>query len=481
MDWNKSLSLFYLLLTGSIIYSQNTVTTSLIKNYKNWKWDNVLVTQNNYISLAVAPDTGGRILEYNLGDTPSLWINPELFGKSFKPTDKVKFNEWRNFGGYRLVPLPRNNFAFNASGKKTKRWPPPAIWGDSPYKATIGTTSNGLQTIEVTSGTQKLPVPMWDRKTKDFTSPKTEEEMVYSRNLYLIPESSLVHITHKITNVGKKTIHRGIMTSSQHVSRSKPELTDGENFSAFVPFNKKNTLENGKPYHITSTPESRWRYINKNRFPLDKNNPEHIKKYFNAGTNWKGEVSQGIYEATYDYNQMGGLDIIASKPWVAYVNKINNTAFAKIIEPFDPKLEYDDKVNVSIFSSGLSTGYLETEVRTPIYKIAPKQSAQYIEIHGAAKIASTPILDINNTGIITAKASYNNKTVNGAYGVFIAGKAIVVVLDSNGKTIYEKEVQEVNPLAPFILNHKIEELLNIASIQIFIKNKNHLLDTINLN
>jgi hypothetical protein len=453
----KKVITILLILINICSFAQEKALISVEKNYNNWQWDDVYVAKNKYISLAVVPDAAGRILEYNLGDVPSLWVNPKLFGKSFGTSEEVKMNEWRNFGGYRLVPLPIENSSINKNGKKANRWPPPVVLGDAPYKVSIGENSEGKKTIEVQSGVQELPVPFFYGKEKKFLYPdQIDEKIQYSRSSYIEPNSSLVFINHTVKNMGDQTIKKGLMISSQHVSWSDSKLQDGHNFSAFIPFSEDLKLPNGEQFEISATAEQRWRYINRNRFKLDKNNPEHVEKYFNKGTNWKGEVAPGIYEVEYDYNAMAGLHIISSKSWIAYVNKITNTAFVKIMEPYNSKLEYDHGINMAIFCSGLETGYLETEVKTPLYKLNPKESFNYKEIHGAAKIEGAPILDVNQTGVITKKLHYNKetKTVKGSYGVFIEGKAILYLLDERGKVNKSVVLEEVNPLK--VLNVKID-------------------------
>lgn len=488
MVFNKVKKIVFIkvLITISFINGQNKkadVSVSIIKNYKNWKWDKIFVAKNKFISVAIVPDAAGRMLEYNLGEVPSLWINPKLFGKSFSANENVKMKDWRNFGGYRLVPIPVNNCAVNVSGKKVKRWPPPVSIGDAPYNVKI-TEKNELKSIDVVSGIQNLPVPRFDRKTKTFSVPnKIEEQFQYSRTLHIEENSSLVYINHTLTNKGTTTIERGLKISSQHVSRSKPELEDGENFVAYIPFNEKYKLPDGKQYDISVTPESRWRYINRNRIKLDKNNPEHVKKYFNHGTNWTGEVVPGVFETHYDYYLMGGIQMIASKSWLSYVNKINNTVFVKLFEPYNPTLVYEEGANSVIFHSGLEDGYLETEVKTPIYTLKPKESFNYKEVQGAAKIISTPILDVNKTGVITKKMSFDKKQniVTGEYGVFKEGQAVLRIHKKSEK-FEDIQLSSVSPLKGFSMKLFSKKIAKANSIELLIitTKKTHRLDDLKL-
>ncbi|QHI39240.1 hypothetical protein IMCC3317_46450 [Kordia antarctica] len=461
-----------------------TETVFVAENYKGWNWENVHVAKNKYISLAVVPDAAGRILEYNLGETPSLWINPKLLGKQFPATDEVKQNEWRNFGGYRLVPLPYENCSVDKDGNRGKRWPPPAIIGDAPYKVVTGKNELGFKTIEVTSDVQALPVPKFFGN-KGFVYPtEIEEELQYARTLYITTTSSLVYIDHTLKNVGEKPVKRGIMISSQHVSETTEGEQDGENYRVYIPFDKNIKLPNGEQYEITTNPDARWRYINRNRFKLDKKNPEHTEKYYNHGTNWNGEVAPGIFEIEYDYNLMAGFHMIASDSWLCYVNKKNNTAFAKIMEPYDSKLEYDHGLNNAIFCSGLETGYIETEVKTPLYNLAPSKSFTYREIKGAAKIENAPVLNVNLAGITTQKLTFDKalNTISGTYGVFHEGFATAYVMDND--TVLEKiQLQAVNPLAVFRLHMEGENLSKASSIQLVIVDTNktaHVLDQLEL-
>lgn len=461
-----------ILLTLSCV-AQQPQTISVEVNYKEWNWENVHVAKNKYISLAVVPDAGGRILEYNLGEVPSLWLNSEMLGKTFPATDEIKMNEWRNFGGYRLVPLPYENCSVDREGSRGKRWPPPAIIGDAKYEVKTGKNALGFETIEATSGVQQLPVPQFFGN-KGFVHPdKIEEELQYSRTLYIEPNSSLVFIDHILKNVGDSKVKRGLKISSQHVSETELGLHDGENYVAYVPFDKNLKLPNGDQFEITTNPDMRWQYLNRNRFKLDKNNPEHVEKYYNHGTNWNGEVAPGIYEVAYDYNQMAGIHMIASESWLCYVNKKTNTAFAKIMEPYNPELEYDHGLNNAIFCSGLSEGYIETEVQTPLYNLEPNESFKYREIHGAAQIENAPVLNVNLAGITTKKIAFANSgnSIEGSYGVFTEGNAMLQ-FKKGDEILKSYNLGAVNPLQVFKVNVAIEKIEYFDTIQIVIIDAN---------
>ncbi|PWJ41799.1 hypothetical protein [Sediminitomix flava] len=477
----------------SIFFLVNITTLSaqhfeVVSNYKGWKWDSIYVYKNPYISLAVVPDAAGRVLEYNLGETASLWINPKELGKSYDNGDEVKLHEWRNFGGYRLVPIPMNNWAINTAGSKVERWPPPVAIGDAPYQVAISEDKQGKEVLEVHSKVQQMPVPLWNGREKAFSQPNSvDEEIQYSRTLSTEENSSRVFYTHTLKNVGEKEIDRGIMTTSQHMSWTDSLLQDGENFVAYIPFSTKYKMPDGEQFHINVTPEMHWRYVHRNRMPLDKNNPEHVEKYFNVGTNWTGEVAPGIFEIHFDYNIMGGFHMVSSESWLCYVNKTNLTAFVKMFAPYDPTLTYEEGVNIAIYNSGMETGYLETEVKTPIYKLKSGEHFDFEEIHAAAKILSTPVLAVKNAGIVTEYLTFDEKqsALKGKYGVFFKGKAILKLWGDSSEVLKTIELSEVDPLHGFELNHEIQQELigQVSKVEIRIQSVNQedfLLDTLDL-
>ncbi|WP_109833175.1 hypothetical protein [Reichenbachiella versicolor] len=467
---NRVLTLLFAFISVTV-YAQSPASVGIVPNHNNWIWKDTHVAKNDFISVAVVPKAAGRVLEYKLGDVESLWVNPQEFGKSYGTSDTVKVGEWRNFGGYRLVPTPVDNCGWNFQGKKVRRWPPPVMIGDAPYYVTIKQNEQGTDEIVVESGVQKLPVPTWYGKEKKFIYPdKVEEEIKYRRTLSIEDNSSKVFYNHTMTNIGENEIERGWKISSQHVSWTDPELQDGVHFVAYIPFDRELKLHDNEWFHIGVTPDSRWRYVSRNRMPLDKNNPEHVSKFYNIGTNWTGEVAPGIYECHFDYNMMGGISMIAAKPWICYANKTNMTVFAKMFEPYNPELKYEHGVNIEVFNSGLETGYLETEVKTPLHKLKKGESFDFKEVHAAATVLSLPVLDVNQAGIITKKLMIEEGQLKGQYGVFVAGELILRGI-KDGSTREETSLGKVSPLRGVEIKSKVGGTVNY---QIVIKDQNGL-------
>ncbi|MCX7726876.1 MAG: hypothetical protein N2053_08510, partial [Chitinispirillaceae bacterium] len=53
------------------------VTLEKKSNYNGWgkDWDSVYVVKNRIVTLAAVPKIGGRVMQYDLGNHPSLYVD----------------------------------------------------------------------------------------------------------------------------------------------------------------------------------------------------------------------------------------------------------------------------------------------------------------------------------------------------------------------------------------------------------------------
>mgnify|MGYP005859569351 CR=1 FL=1 len=62
------------------------------------------------IRAVLVPDTGGRIMAYDLGPYPFLWTNSALLGRLLTPEEHVGdglIAAWKNYGGSKTWPAPQ--------------------------------------------------------------------------------------------------------------------------------------------------------------------------------------------------------------------------------------------------------------------------------------------------------------------------------------------------------------------------------------
>jgi hypothetical protein len=94
-------------------------------------WKGYLL-ENDVARLHVAPDIGGRVIQYALGEKEFFWVNPTLAGKKPPQTGLDPNGGWLNYGGDKLWPAPQG-------WDNDAQWagPPDAVLDGQPYRAEI--------------------------------------------------------------------------------------------------------------------------------------------------------------------------------------------------------------------------------------------------------------------------------------------------------------------------------------------------------
>ena len=121
--------------------SAATATTQVgIIDYQGWKACYEL--KNDTTRIVVAPQLGGRIMEYAIGGQSIIWQNADLIGQVIEPEEA---GGWPNYGGYKLWNAPQDRWG----------WPPDPALDSGPVQVRLlGTT--GLKIIGTVSGDSGL-------------------------------------------------------------------------------------------------------------------------------------------------------------------------------------------------------------------------------------------------------------------------------------------------------------------------------------
>ena len=72
-------------------------------------WD-ACYLENDLIRLITVPDIGGRVMAYDLGSYPFLFVDPDLAGRLFSPEENQgdgSLGAWKNYGGAKTWPAPQ--------------------------------------------------------------------------------------------------------------------------------------------------------------------------------------------------------------------------------------------------------------------------------------------------------------------------------------------------------------------------------------
>lgn len=387
-----ALALILSLCAAPVLSAQTRIATE--PNYKNWGW-NAVVLENGLITLAVVPRIGARVMQYDLGQHASIFVNERELGKFYEPQlDSL----WHNYGGYKNWPAPQDPWG----------WPPPPVLDGAPYAEKIEDHAPDSVAVWVSS-----PREQW--RTPDLR---------FERRLSIYPGTSRVRVAQTIINEGEQTQRWSVWEISQ-APVHHPGKEDFDNFWVYFPLN----------------PQSRY-------------GARGVRTTMDTASAWVGQVAPGIFGVRFmPLNQKLFAD--APEGWICYVDEGEGYAYARTFALF-PGEEYPDQgatVEVWLNKDPL---YLEVEVVSPVKELAPKGGRYtFVEDWWAAKVKG-PILKVSPVGAIARRLTVDGGGANGRYGVFYTGTARLVFLDKKGKVLGEGLKHPVTPLETFSLDEEVD-------------------------
>jgi hypothetical protein len=398
-----------------VVHAQTTdVSLHSISNYNQWVW-NSIVMQNDLITVATVPAIGGRVMQYDLANLPSIFINSPEIGKTYTPQNGI----YRNFGGYKTWPSPQ--------GSWPGQWPPPSTLDYGAYTFKADSTSNDSASVIVTS-----PIEQW-------VAPGIQ----YERRATIYPGTSRVKMEQTIINTGTSTVNWGMWSITQSIV-NHPGKTDYENF---------------------------WSY-----FPINPNSVYGANGILTDGSSnaWKGEIAPGVYGVQFSPTNPNGKKVFADshKGWIAYAVISDTVVFARTFEIFEGA-QYPDNARITVYVSNTNPSYMEVEVKSPLVDLAPGGGRYtFTENWWAAKVRA-PILDVNSIGAIANRLSYKPSTqiLSAVYGIFHKGMAKVVFLDENKQVLSEGQHYIVSPKAELQIQETITIPTGAKTVEVQIRNE----------
>ena len=87
----------------------------LSRIYKGWK---SYLIKNNWLSIYITPELGGRIIQIDFGGYEFLYVNPSLIGKNPDSSRLGENGTWLNYGGEKIWPAPQG-------WNSPEQWPGP--------------------------------------------------------------------------------------------------------------------------------------------------------------------------------------------------------------------------------------------------------------------------------------------------------------------------------------------------------------------
>ncbi len=388
--------------------------------YKSWK---AFRLTNGLVTLTIAPEIGGRAIQYELGSHAYFFVNPELAGKVLPREQNDRGGDWANYGGDKDWLGPQG---FDTA----EQWagPPDYNIDGSVFSAEVVTNNADEVAVRVTA------------------PPDDRSGLQLSRVYRLGRGSTRVRVEHSMKNVSGRNVRWGFqeVTQSDTADPAAP-LQPSSEIWVFAPTNPRSRFPGG--------------YI-----------PQH------------GDVRDAAYHVLpdgrfrlhYRYQALQvGVDSEAG--WLAVANGKTQHAFVQRFR-FVPGAEYPDQCTLEFWLNGperyphqtaapaspdprRTPYYLETEIISPYFFLRPGEDASFETEWYGARIPA-PIVDVTDAGVtsepLAARADGAAVRLQGTFGVFYPGTVSLSIKGRGGEVLKVIALGPVAPDAILKVDQKVE-------------------------
>jgi len=389
--------------------------------YMGWKG---YVLQNDLVRVNLAPDLGGRVIQYALGDKEFFWVNAALAGKTPPDSGLGPDGAWMNYGGDKLWPAPQG-------WDNDQQWPgpPDAVLDGQPWRAETDADSAAIR----------------------MTSRNDPQSGIrFSRRIRLNRRSSRISVEASMTNVDTKPRRWGIWTVVQLDAGLAGTDDYNRLMRAWCPIN----------------PNSRYKTGYKILFGAKDN------------TSFETDVKRGLVKVSYQY-KVGKIGLDSNAGWSATVDGRKGDVFVQRFT-FEPKKAYPDGASVEFWHHGLGRFYgynkwidmpdnraanpyvFESEILSPFARLKPGETYTWQYEWASCRIGGDfPVVDCSDAGVVSEPLVCSpdgaRRRVCGRFGVFHLGRIVLEAHDAKGRILAtETLVPSATPLKPVVLDRTLE-------------------------
>jgi hypothetical protein len=406
-------------------------------DFRGW---NAFEISNGLIRLVAVPDIGGRIMAYDLGSYPYLYVERELEGKLFSPAENQgdgSLAAWKNYGGDKTWPSPQG-------WDNDEQWagPPDGILDTGRYQLDACDADGGSATIKMTS---PVGSPTGVQITRQAT---------------IHPGSTRVTLTLTFRNISRRKIRWSIWDVVQLAAEQitvDGKLTPQTECVVSAPTNPNSKFENG--YYVMFG---------------DPQNPQ-----------WTSDLAQGLFIGNYQW-EIGKVGLDSRAGWAAFANKSTQHAFVARYTTEQGEEYPDNGAGVEFWTVGRgkvanldyeqSQIYLmEVEILSPYRHIEPGQTTSFQIEWGACRCPG-PILEVTEGGCVGQKLSAKRKGdfvyIRGDFGIFDEGQIRLVWIDSTGLMIDSVDIGGFSPLGAVQLDEKYAAHEGLSRVRLLVVTDN---------
>ena len=393
--------IFTLFLFGTTAAQSYSVSVEEKSSHSNWgtAWGKIYVAKNDLITIAVVPALGGRVMQYDLGTHPSIYVDNNAIGS-------IPDNGNVQIGGFRMLPSPQSDFG----------WPSPPELDLNPYTCVVRVKSTDSTVILLESGVVNNGESKYAK----------HQGLRFKRQLTLYKASTRVKVEMTMINTGNTVMKHGIWDITQSIC-SNNNRVDLENIWVYFKKNESSSMSKG--------------YIEYSEL-ADGSGGEKAQ--------WKPNAAEGGIMGVQFLQKAGKIGADCNAGWICYVDRLDGYSYAKTFTYEEGENYPDGGASVQVYTSkNTSTPLVEVEVLGPIATLGQNDSVKLVENWYAAR-SFGPILDVCSAGLITKRLTVdqteNSIAVAGTYGVFYPGAVRVVLVNDSGREVAAVDSLEVTPL-----------------------------------
>jgi hypothetical protein len=388
-------------------------------NFEGWQAQEL---SNAWVTLSIVPQLGGRLMQVTFAGHAYLFVNPQLKGKYYPPSDAGSKGHWFNYGGDKLWPLPEGT-------EDEQHWPGPVSdeLDDGSYRFTVLSKN-----------------PTCAVRLEGPADPKTG--LQYTREISISNDSPKISFRAIMKNTLGHAIQWSVQSVSQYDTSDAQEPAGyNKDFWAFTPANERSAYFGG--FHVRS----------------------------GLADDPSFAVREGLFRLHWMFLQN---EVWLDSPgdWVAVVD--GKTRYV-MVERFHYQAdrEYPGKATVIFYKNGPSLemdekgipfvtvakpedrlNYMEAELNSPMVKLTPGETYT-METEWYPTRMGKEFRTVTSAGVVgdalTAEMHGNSLLLAGEFGVFLEGNLVAALYDRRGVPIRRVSLQKVSPAEVVSLHAEI--------------------------
>jgi hypothetical protein len=406
------------------------------KEYKGWK---AVQISNPWITLAIVPQLGGRLMQVTFGDHDYLFVNEELKGQYFPPDVSAAQKRWFNYGGDKIWPMPEGS-------NDEQHWP--GAVGE-PLDA-------GIYELQVLSQNATCAVRL-------VGPPDPFIGQQYIRDISIGTDSPVISFHAVMKNISghpqawsEQSVSQYNTADSQNPGQPNPDLW------GVTPANPQSVYLNS--YHVRTGSASTSAY----------------------------SVRDGLFRV-HSMNAGGEVWVDSPGEWLAVVDGSSKYTMVERFR-YQQGADYPGKATVIFYTTEPQSGsrrapapapqspsqpsrpavfYMEAEINSPIVRLDPGESyamdTQWLPTRMGSELKSVTYAGAVGRSL-TAVSTPSGLTLEGSFGVFFAGQLEVRFYDGRGSRRGTARIQDVSPPTLVTLQQTVQAPADTARVSL------HLID-----